>query len=243
MSKHPKKQKPKKAVQPLVHIPEAAPEKKKGLHVSFVGPHNSGKTTLIKSFIEKWPMYKSPEKTYRDIIKEKGLVLNKLGSKESQKAILNALIDEAQLASTSGEEYMVFDRCVIDNLAYSLWHHAKGTEGFSKEFIIDCQALAALTLKHFDVLFYVPARPEIPFTPREGRETEDEAFREEIDNIFQAMIRSYEKQTGSFFPLEDCPAVITLEGPPDMRLPQVELYIKPNGKPYGEEDGSLISKI
>ena len=249
MSKHPKKQKRSSIILPTTHSLEmpreqkVVREQKKGLKVAFSGSHSVGKSTLIKSFMEKWPMFKSPQKTYRDIIKEKGLVLNKLGSKESQKAILNALIDEAQLAATHNEEFEVFDRCVIDNIVYSLWHYAKGTEGFSKEFIIDCQALVALTLKHLDVMFYVPARPEIPLTLREGRETDDEGFRDEIDNIFQAVVLSYEKQTGAFFPIEDCPAVITLEGPPDMRIPQIELYIKPNGKPFGEEDGSLISKI
>jgi len=54
------------------------------------------------------------------------------------------------------------------------------------------------------------------------------------------MITSYEKNTGAFFPKEDCPAVIRLDGPPDMRVPQMKLYIKDNGCGYGEEDGTLI---
>ena len=213
------------------------------MKIAFIGPHASGKTTLIEEFLKKWPMYKRPVKSYRDIVTEQSLPLNKTGTKESQKAVLNALIDEAQLAAASGEEFLVFDRCVVDNIAYSLWHYAKGTEDFTREYIIDSQALAALTLKHYDLLFYVPARPEIPLSERENRETKDVGFREEIDNIFKALISSYEKNTGSFFPVEDCPAVITLEGPPDMRLPQIELYIKENGKPFGEEDGSLMSGV
>lgn len=213
------------------------------MKIAFIGPHASGKTTLIEEFLKQWPMYKRPEKSYRDLVAEQDLPLNKTGTKESQRAVLNALIDEAQLASVSGEEFLVFDRCVVDNIAYSLWHFAKGTEGFTKEYIIDSQALAALTLKHYDVLFYVPARPEIPLTERKNRETDDATFREEIDNIFKALVSSYEKNTGAFFPQEDCPAVITLDGPPDMRLPQIKLYIKDSGKPFGEEDGSLISGI
>jgi hypothetical protein len=31
-----------------------------------------------------------------------------------------------------------------------------------------------------------------------------------------------------------------LEGPPDMRIPQMSLYIKENGNCFGEEDGTLI---
>jgi thymidylate kinase len=201
-----------------------------------------GKSTLIDQFIEKWPMYKKPEKTYRDIIKEKGLKLNKEGNKESQKAILDALVEEVQQVAATEEPFVVFDRCVVDNIAYTLWHYAKDTEGFTQEFIIDSQAIANIALKYYDIIFYLPVRKEIPLTEKENRDT-DETFRDEIDNIFKALVVSYEKQTGSFFPKEDCPAVIELEGPADMRLPQISLYIKDNGRPYGEEDGSLIGAV
>jgi hypothetical protein len=209
------------------------------MKIAFIGAGAVGKSTLIEQFIEKWPMYKKPTKTYRDIIAEQGLLINKQGTKESQKAILNALVDEAQAASASEDKYIVFDRSVVDNIAYTLWHYAKNTEGFTKEFIIDSQTIANLALKYYDIIFYVPARKEIPITEKQNRET-DETFREEIDNIFRALVASYEKQTGAFFPSEDCPAVIELEGPPDMRLPQISLYIKENGNSYGEEDGTLI---
>lgn len=209
------------------------------MKIALIGAHSVGKSTLVEQFLKEWPMYKRPEKTYRDIIKEKNLNINMQGDKESQRAILNALVDEVQLASTSDDAHIIFDRCPVDNMAYTLWHYAKDTEGFTSEFVMDCKNIAALSLKHIDLIFYVPARKEIPITPREGRET-DETFREEIDNIFDSLINSYEKNTGAFFPSEDCPAVIRLEGPPDMRIPQIKLYIKDTGNCYGEEDGSLI---
>jgi len=209
------------------------------MKIALIGAQGVGKSTLIKEFIAQWPMYKTPEKTYRDIIKEKGLVINKEATREVQKTILNALVDEVQEAIKTDEDFLIFDRCVIDNIAYSLWHYGKDSKGFTSEFIIDCQTIAAMTLKSFDIVFYVPARKEIPLVESENRET-DELFQEEMDNIFRALVSSYEKNTGAFFPLEDCPAVITLDGPPDMRLPQIKLYIKENGKCFGEEDGTLI---
>ena len=209
------------------------------MRIALMGAHCVGKTTLIEQFLNQWPMYKRLSKTYREIIKKNQLSINKQGTKNSQKIILNALIDELQTASTSDDRFIIFDRCPIDNIVYTLWHHAKGTEGFTSDFVMDCKTIAAFSLKHIDVIFYVPVRPEIPLTPREGREV-DPIFREEIDNIFDSIVSSYEKNTGAFFPLEDCPAVIRLDGPPDMRLPQMKLYIKDNGVGYGEEDGSLI---
>lgn len=209
------------------------------MRIAFIGPQNSGKSTLIEQFIKKWPMYKRPTKTYRDLIKEQQLPTNKQGTKDSQKQILNALVDEAQQAAATEEKYLVFDRCVVDNMAYTLWHYAKDTPGFDSEFIIDSKTIAAVALKYIDVIFYLPHRKEIPLQEKETRDI-DLTFIEEIDNIFEALVKSYEQGTNSFFPKEDCPAVIRLEGPPDMRLPQLELYIKENGNSFDEKDGSLI---
>lgn len=214
------------------------------MKIALIGSQASGKSFLIEQFLKEWPMYKKPQKTYRDIIKEKNLPINKQGTKESQREILNALVDEAQFAASSEDKHIIFDRCVVDNIAYTLWHYAKDTPGFDSEFVIDSKTIAAFALKHLDVIFYIPARKEIPIEEKENRET-DEVYREEIDNIFDSLVTSYEKNTGAFFPLEDCPAVIRLDGPPDMRLPQMKLYIKPNGNGFGEEDGTLldVSKI
>ena len=212
------------------------------MRIAIIGAQNTGESTLVDSFIKQWPMYKRPAKTYRDIIKEKNLPLNKEGSKESQRAILDALVDELQAVVASEEEFTIFDRCPVDNIAYSLWHYAKDTPGFDKEFIVISQSIASLSLKMLDVIFYVPVRKEIPLVEREGREC-DTVYREEIDNIYDALVSSYEKNTGAFFPLEDCPPVIRLEGPPDLRIPQIQMYIKETGKFYGEEDGSLIADI
>ena len=207
-----------------------------------MGSSNVGKTTLIENFLKEWPMFKRPSKTYRDVIKEKGLKINKEATKESQMEILNALVDEIQAASTEENDNVVFDRCVIDNMAYTLWHYAKNTPGFTSEFVMDCKTIAGLSLKHLDIIFYLPARKDITITERDGRET-DAVFREEIDNIFCSLVDSYEKGTKAFFPKEDCPAVIRLEGPLDMRLPQIKLYLKDDGSIYGEQDGSLISDL
>lgn len=209
------------------------------MKIAFIGAPNVGKSTLIENFLKQWPMYKRPEKTYRDIVKEKNLPINKEGTKEAQKEILNALVEEAQQAVATGDKFIVFDRCVIDNIAFTLWHYAKQTEGFSSEFIIDSKTIAAMALKYVDIIFYLPLRKEIPVEQKELRET-DETFRQEVNNIFEALVDSYEKNTGSFFPLEDCPAVIRLDGPPDMRLPQLKLYIKEDGTGFGEKDGSLL---
>jgi thymidylate kinase len=208
------------------------------MKIAIIGAQCNGKSTLINDFIKQWPVYKLPEKSYRDIIAEKKIKLNKKGDEKSQRAILDALIDETQLACASNNEYVVFDRCVLDNIVYSLWLNANGK--VSDNFIMDCKFLAQETLKSFDIIFYLPLRPEIELKKRKGRDI-DPVYRQEIDNIFRALVNAYERGDAAFFPRDCCPAIIALEGPPDLRLAQIKLYIKDTGKPFGEEDGSLIS--
>ena len=207
------------------------------MKIAFIGTHCNGKTSLVEEFLQKWPMYKRPVKTYRDLLKEKKVTNNKEGTEESQKAILNALIDEIQEAAATGDKDIVFDRCVIDNIVYSLWLNENGK--VSNEFIMDSKFLALQSLKMIDIIFYLPLREEIKITEKETRDT-DPSYRKEIDNIFNALVQTYEKNTGAFFPLEDCPAVIRLDGPPDLRCQQIQLYLKETGQVYNESDGSLL---
>lgn len=210
------------------------------MKIAFMGTQCNGKSTLIKEFLKRWPMYKEVKSTYRNLIKTGKITNNQEGSAESQRAILNAIIDDTQNAIAKGDDFLVFDRCVIDNIAYSLWLNEKGK--VTDEFIMDTKRIAFEAIRVFDIIFYLPLREEIKIVSKKGRSVDPE-YRQEIDNIFRAVVGTYEKSAGIFFPKEDCPAVMTLEGPPDLRIEQIPLYIKPDGKFYGEEDGSLLANM
>lgn len=208
------------------------------MKIAFMGTQCNGKSTLIKEFLKRWPMYKEVKSSYRNLIKTGKVTNNQEGTAESQKAILNSIIDDTQNAIAKGGDFLVFDRCVIDNIAYSLWLNENNK--VSDEFIMDTRRIAFEAIRVFDIIFYLPLREEIKIVPKKGRAV-DPVYRQEIDNIFRAIVSTYEKSAGIFFPKEDCPAVITLEGPPDLRIEQIPLYIKPSGKFFDEEDGSLLA--
>jgi thymidylate kinase len=208
------------------------------MKIAFMGTQCNGKSTLIKEFCKRWPMYKEVKSSYRKLIKTNKVQHNEEGTEESQKAILNAIIDDTQHAIAKGDEFLVFDRCVIDNIVYSLWLNER--DKVSDEFIMDTKRVAYEAVKAFDIIFYIPLREEITIVPKKGRAL-DPVYRQEIDNLFRAVVGTYEKSAGIFFPKEDCPAVITLEGPPDLRIEQIPMYIKPSGRFFDEEDGSLLA--
>jgi hypothetical protein len=208
------------------------------MKIAFIGAQAVGKSSLINQFLKKWPMYTTPKRTYRDIIAEKKLKINKKGNKESQRIILNALADEVMDAAAGDNKNIVFDRCVVDNIAYTLWLNANNK--VSDDFVIESKTIAAETLKLYDIIFYIPIHESIPVDKKNNRSV-DLGYRSEIDNIFKALVTSYEKGTGRFFPLSDCPAVITLDMAPEARCEQIRLYIQDSGDNYGDNTPSLIT--
>jgi len=202
-----------------------------------MGAANSGKTTLINQFIKTWPHFTLSTNTYRDLIKKQNLTINKEGTEDSQKIILQSLIDEVNTAHAKDQHNTVFDRCVVDNLVYSLWLYNYGK--VSQDFIIDCKYKVRDTVSKYDIIFYTPRSKSLEIVEKETREI-DELYIDEIDNLFSAIVGSYEKGKDVFLPLDNCPAVITLNGPPDLRCEMIKLYLKGDGSIFTEEDGSLI---
>jgi len=209
------------------------------MKIAISGTACVGKTTYIKDFLNNWPMFETPKDSYRNVLKEKNLPHSSLGTEESQKIILNYLVDQAIEASK--KEHVILDRCVFDNFVYTSWLYLNGK--VSEKFLEESRTLTRETLKLYDVIFFIPLTKVAPVKLVEDDLREvDPVYREEIDNIFKAYMGSYLKSDGKVFPSEDCPAVIEIFGNPQERIKLTELYINPEGKPFGE-DQSLISDI
>jgi predicted ATPase len=211
------------------------------MKIALSGAQNTGKSTLLNEFLKQWPMYKPADNSYREIAKKNSKVkLNTEGSEESQIIIRDAQIDQAM--NHSKDENVIFDRCVLDNLVYSLWLNAKGkvTDLFIERQI----PIIKEAFKFYDIIFFIPKLKDydIPIVPdKDGQRCLDPIFQEEIDNIFKAVMTDYwKKDRRTFFPMEDCPAIIDiLAGPVQDRLNIIKLYVKNDGNCYGEEDSLL----
>jgi GTPase SAR1 family protein len=209
------------------------------MKIAVCGTSCVGKSTYIKDFCKEWASYENPEKTYRDLIKSKNLNHSSNGDEDSQRQILNALIDQA--TQFSKKENIIFDRCVLDNMAYTSWLYLK--DKVSDKFLDETRILVRETLKLYDIIFFIPLTKVSPveLTESELRDN-DPIYREEIDNIFKTFVASYHKAEGKVFPSEDCPAIIEIFGSPQERIQMTKLYLTEQGTPYGENE-SLIKGI
>ena len=209
------------------------------MRIAITGSACQGKTTLTNDIIANWPMYKRSKESYRDYIKENNIPLNKNATKEHQLQILKHLLED--IKSTSKDDNVVFDRCCLDNLVYSLWCNAKDNTDIDDDFIRECIPLVKESMHHLDIIFFLPITSvaPVPIIERNNRET-DPTYIAEIDNIFKVISHDlYKTGKSPFFPDEDRPPMIEIFGSPAERIEMVRLYINTTGNLV--EDNSIFS--
>lgn len=202
------------------------------MRIAIVGSACQGKTTLINDMIKAWPMYKAHDSSYRKLVRENKLPINKDTNKDTQWQILNCLIDDLQ--GYTSDDNVIFDRCPLDNIVYSLWGNAKNNSDIDDEFIKKCIPLVQQSMHLIDIIFFLPITKTAPVEIKEKQTREvSPEFIQEIDNIFKSITYSYAR-TGSspFFPDEDRPPIIEIFGKPDERIEMIKLYV--------DEDGDVV---
>lgn len=208
------------------------------MKIAIMGASGTGKSQFIKRFLETWPMYEMPEKTFRNLVVENNLPINKDGNIEAQTIIRNALVDQA--IEMPGKQFILHDRCILDNLAYTLYLASETPETtITPQFIRESSYLAQRTVKLYDIIFYFPYDPSLDDpsqntnvdTVRTVREASSE-YRQSIDNIFRLFVEHSIKRDGVLFDPNDCPPIIPLPGSTEEKLIQASLYVDETGNPY-----------
>lgn len=164
---------------------------------------------MVQAFVRKWPMYSTPSKTYRDIIKEKNLQHSSKTSAETQLAILDYLMLEQDKYPKKSN--VIFDRCPWDNLAYTLQGNEDGL--ISDEVAAATISLVRESLKGLDIIFWIPFDPDIRVVDDGLRDANIEYIKN-TDKIFKDLFHQYCENLESdiFYPKKDCPAIIMMEG-------------------------------
>lgn len=210
------------------------------MRISVSGTANTGKSTLIKDFCVEWPNYVPIKYSYREQLKS--LPHSKSCDQNTQWLVLNSMIDEMQ--KHSKDEHVIYDRCPLDNLVYSMWAYDKGEGDIDQAFIDKCVPLVRESFKFLDIAFFVPLTNVSPIAIVDNgtRET-DPVYIEEIDNLFKAIINQYHHNIDRtlFFPKDDCPGIIEIFGRPQERIYLIKQYLDVKGDLIGAEGDSILN--
>lgn len=211
--------------------------------ISVSGSQRIGKTTFINDFLKEWPQYTlSKIPTYRDIAKENGIRLNKDMTKESQRLILDSLIQ--QLHECKRDDNIIFDRCPLDNLVYSIYGLVNFLGGIDEEFIIECRERVRKSIQKLDIIFFIPITKHNKIDLVEKDQSSvDPLFQKDINTIFQTLKALRDDGDDEYFNSEDCPPIIEIFGSREERIQMAKLYVNPSGGMYGEEDSLIYDAV
>lgn len=209
------------------------------MRIAISGTSNQGKSTLIKDFLKNWPKYSTESRTYRDLLNEEKLTHSKKTNKDTQWKILNLMVEEMQ--KYTKDSNVIFDRCPLDNLVYSLWCCEKNKGKIDEAFISKCIPVVRESMRHLDIIFFLPITKAAPVPIEENgvRET-DEVYVKEIDSLFKSLTNQYKYGLGRtpFFPKDDSPAIIEIFGNPVERVQMIKWYIDVDGDLIGGDVNS-----
>ena len=178
------------------------------MKISFTGTGCSGKSTLL----DKCREYYGDKFTYvtevTRPIARKGLPINEDGNSDTQRAIINAHIENNKL------DNVIMDRCIVDGYVYTTWL-------FDQEKVTsDIYEYAWNTLddilNDIDIIFYcAPVQME-----DDGERSINESFQKDIDNMMTQLLfqddfnRSFKNN------------LITLEGDVETRFNDIKIAIE-----------------
>lgn len=212
------------------------------MRIAIVGSACQGKSTLINDFLKTWPSYKRSNESYRKLLKEEKIKINKEVDQDGQWKILNCLINDLQ--QTEKGDKIIFDRCPLDNIIYSLWAEDKQTSDIDKDFIKKCIPLVQESMKAIDIVFFLPITKvaPVPIEKKKNREV-DEAYIKEIDNIFKVISHNYTRNgICPFLANDDRPPIIEIFGSPEERIEMIKLYLNDKGDLIEDETSVLDSE-
>tara|TARA_Y100001951_G_C11208713_1_gene221654 strand:- start:25 stop:600 length:576 start_codon:yes stop_codon:yes gene_type:complete len=156
--------------------------------ISFTGPQNSGKTTLIdeckKEFRDKFVYIQG---ITRDVLK-RGLELNEQGDDIAQLFIINGQLNAAYQKNSND---VIIDRSILDVFVYTSYQYESGK--ISKWVYEYCEKIYDKIIDRYDILFYCD--PNIPFND-DGIRSTNKFFRDAIAGFFEYKINSDKRLKG-----------------------------------------------
>ena len=189
------------------------------MKIAICGTQCVGKSTFIKDFIEKYPEYSTPTESYRDVIVKHKLNLNQQADIKGQTIILNKLIDEVL---TMGNENVILDRSIIDNLVYTSWAKEQKSSNITYDYLIDAFNYGIRFINQYDLIIHIPLVGDgsDPVIVDDNLRATDPQYRVEIDELFEDVLNDLVQLYN--FPRE---RIIDVCGSREDRMNQISMII------------------
>ena len=196
------------------------------MRIAVSGTTKTGKSCYIEDFLDIWSDYKTPEKSYRDVVDDAESLREGGTTEEIQKKILDHMCGEHKKYTPTSR--VIFDRCPLDNLAYTIWAYDK--EKVDEDFVGESIESVKEAMRGIDIIFFFPISKTSPI---DYKFTPDQAiFRSEVNNIYRSFYDQWMNNPKcGFFDPRDKPAIIEIFGTRQERIALTRMYLNDAGDP------------
>lgn len=194
--------------------------------ITVSGTQNTGKSTFIKDFIEKFPMYKTHPTSFREYAIANNIPLNRQTCKASQTAALE-WFENTLAMYERGSDNVILDRTVLDVFVYTLRSFYQKDSDIDSQYIIDMIPRVRAASKKIDIMFFIPFDENLIKIEEDGYRDTNKEFITEIDLLFKTLCNEYTYgKESELFAKDDCPPVIDIFGDRKSRIAIAELYVE-----------------
>jgi hypothetical protein len=186
------------------------------MRIAVSGTHFIGKTTLIEDFLKKHPEYRCEKEAYYKLQDEKAMELSLEPSLDSLLEQLDYSIE--QLNEAANEHNVIFDRCPIDFIAYSMINLEQDSVDINDSEVSERFPEIKNALNTLDLILFLPITRENSIEYTE----ENPAYRKAADKYFKKI---YRDDVCDIFPRYGHPKIIEIWGDRASRIKKIESYL------------------
>ncbi len=181
------------------------------MRIAVIGPQNTGKSRVIKDFLNEFSHYVTPEDAYRTLIETKSLEVNQKTSLESQKEIRDFIFGQLR---HNTKYNIIFDRCMIDNYVYTYVQYEKGE--IPKWFVEETESMMIDTLRSVDLYLFIPTALSVPLLD-DGTRDVTPSYIDMVNNQFLRILFELSRKHHI--------TIKVISGTPEERIEQIKKLI------------------
>lgn len=151
------------------------------MRIAVSGTHCTGKTTLIEEFLERHPEFSHEPEPYVALVEEYGEEFAAELGVDDFRRQLEFNVD--RLRAHSASEFVIYERCPIDFIAYILALKDLRREAVDSALLETWIELAAEGLRHLELVAYLPIDNGL-----EAPDEEDPKLRKAVDKRLRAIL-------------------------------------------------------
>lgn len=181
------------------------------MRIAVSGSHSTGKSTLIRAFLDRRPHYRHEPEAYEALADDIDLTASEGPTPDGIRTLLEHTMSAVD--ARSSETSVVFERSPVDYLAYALASRS-WPRGAAADLVETFAPQVRRSLHGLDVIAYVPVSRKGPA----ARSGENPRFRLRVDEVLR---RALLDDDHDLFGEAGSPRVVTLPPDPQGRLEEL----------------------